>query len=41
MKVDTLVRLIRELMKGGFTGSLRIFFYMGGISAVEKNESLK
>lgn len=41
MKVDALVRLIRDLVKAGFDGVLTICFHHGGLREVRKEEILK
>ena len=39
--IDWVVNLIRELASGGYTGKLEVNFFKGGVSNINKTESIK
>jgi hypothetical protein len=40
-KIDNLMKILKELKKSEFTGSLKINFTQGGIGRIEKLEEMK
>lgn len=39
-KAQKITEMVSELIKEGFTGSIRINFNQGGITRIEKNEEI-
>ena len=39
--MDQLIKIIEDLIRSRFTGSVKINFFKGGISSIDKNETMK